>query len=98
MTEQTIIKLARALGMSYCHPRYCGCGNESYLLYTRSSDAPAGEGLECRDLYVAIHLPDWANGVPPEDVYAWAQKAAWSRVFLRERMERAGMRIYRRFE
>jgi hypothetical protein len=103
ITEQTAMKLCGALGLSYCHPNHCGCGEDSHLLFTRQSDAYAGEmtrtvSLTCGDLYEAIKLPDWINGAPPDEVYEWAQKTAWQNRFLRDRMEIAGMRIYRRFE
>lgn len=98
MSPETTFKLARALGMSFCHPRYCACGKCSGLLFIKDSDADVGMNMTSAQLYSAIALPDWANGADPSALYEWAQRKAWQNRLLMDRMIIAGMRIYRRFE
>jgi hypothetical protein len=87
MRTETVVKLARALQMNYCHPDYCGCGECSRLLFTpvaETDDPP--------------WLPWWANGCDPEELYEWVQEEAWSNPLVAQALRDQGLNIYQRFK
>jgi hypothetical protein len=87
MQLATIIKLAHAFGLTYCHPRYCSCGNDSYLLW-----------LEVTWQEEHALLPSWANGVEPTDLYNWIQEQSWHNAAIRDALKKVGLNQYQRFQ
>src|SRR5260370_5920647 len=92
LATQTILRLARALHMNYCHPSYCGCDGDENGVYSRLLFTPAPGGGE-----VPEWLPDWANGSDPEDLYLWAQQEAHRNPEVAAVLKAQGLRVFSSF-